>query len=200
MKKDGKYAVVGLPCHIEGIRKAEMNIPKLRKRIVLHIGLVCNHTPSFLATEHLLKSRGIRKENVKSIRYRGEGWPGKMRIETDDNVHMIPLQDYWNSDFGRKFKSERCSLCKDLFCELADISCADAWLKEYSSDDQGTSIFVVRSKRMDDFLNHDEKIQMKKINSSRVIISQLESVRKRKNKYLFFVYVIENKVSELLKS
>ena len=34
LEHDGKYAVVGLPCHIHGLRKAQELNKKLRERIV----------------------------------------------------------------------------------------------------------------------------------------------------------------------
>lgn len=84
LERPGRYAVVGLPCHIGGIRKAEKINKTLRKRIKYHIGIVCNHAPTFKATEFLLENFGIKKEEVKSISYRGEGWPGNLKVETEE--------------------------------------------------------------------------------------------------------------------
>ena len=56
LKEDGKYAVVGLPCHIQGIRKAEKINKKLNERIVLHFGLICSGNISLYGTNLLLKS------------------------------------------------------------------------------------------------------------------------------------------------
>lgn len=39
LRNDGRFAVVGLPCHIHGIRKAETVFRVLKKRIVLHVSL-----------------------------------------------------------------------------------------------------------------------------------------------------------------
>src|SRR4030043_382689 len=39
LSEKGRVAVVGLPCHINGIRKAESALPELKKKIVLHVGL-----------------------------------------------------------------------------------------------------------------------------------------------------------------
>ena len=56
-----KFAVVGLPCHIQGIRKAEQIYKKLKARVVLHIGLFCSHTDTFWLTDYLLKSMDVQK-------------------------------------------------------------------------------------------------------------------------------------------
>ena len=47
----------------------------------------------------------------------------------------------------------RCTLCSDALGELADLSCGDAWLPEYTeSDDRGTSVVLVRSRPGEDLL------------------------------------------------
>jgi coenzyme F420-reducing hydrogenase beta subunit len=75
--KDGeKFAVVGLPCHIHGIRKAELINEKLKEKIVLHLGIFCSVNRDFLATEYLLQKFNIKKEDVAKLDYRGEGWMG----------------------------------------------------------------------------------------------------------------------------
>jgi len=79
-KSDEKFAVVGLPCHILGIRKVEMLIPKLQEKIVLHLGILCSGVKSFFGTEFILERKGIKKENVKNIKYRCKGWPGYMQV------------------------------------------------------------------------------------------------------------------------
>ena len=62
-----KFAVVRLPCHIHGIRKAEQINKKLREKIVLHLGIFCNRTPNFIGTEFLLNNLKIKKEDVKNL-------------------------------------------------------------------------------------------------------------------------------------
>lgn len=152
-KSDGKFAVVGIPCHIHGIRKAEMINKELKEKIVLHIGLFCSHTPNFLGTTSLLKRLRIKKEDVIRLDYRGEGWPGYMKISLKDG-ELLLLQDYWDfvgSDF---FTPRRCLMCSDNLNELADISFGDAWLSELSGDKIGKSIIMSRTNVGEQFL-HD---------------------------------------------
>ena len=59
-----KIAVVGLPCHIHGIRKAEMLNESLRNRIVLHLGIFCSHTDTFWQTYSLINKLGIKENDV----------------------------------------------------------------------------------------------------------------------------------------
>jgi coenzyme F420 hydrogenase subunit beta len=182
-----KFAVVGLPCHIHGIRKAEQINKKLREKIVLHIGIVCNHTPTFLATEFLLKKMKIKKEDVTKLDYRGEGWPGGMKITTKEgNKIFVPhfSSGYWGIVFNSFFFPTRCTLCSDKICELSDVSFADAWMPELMNDnDVGTSLIISRSKISEEIFNEAAskgKIELKKVSEKVALQSQgLYAVKKR---------------------
>jgi coenzyme F420 hydrogenase subunit beta len=63
LKEDGRFAFVGLPCHIHGLRKAEQNVKGLQEKIVLRIGVMCSHTVSFEGTKFLLRKLG--KEEIR---------------------------------------------------------------------------------------------------------------------------------------
>lgn len=139
----GRFAVVGLSCHIHGVRKAERVSKKLRERIVLHLGLLCNHPPSFLATEYILSTNKINREEVKQLNYRGEGWPGKMKISLRQEDIFLQFPDYWDGAFGHLFYPRRCLLCCDQGNELADISFGDPWGLE--NDGVGKSLVISRS-------------------------------------------------------
>jgi len=147
LKHDGKFAVVGLPCHIQGIRKAEQVDKRLKNNIVLHLGIFCAHTDSFKGTEYLLNKYRINKENIVNLDYRGTGWPGNMNITFKNNdSKSIPFDDYMPFLHGGFFTIPRCLLCCDQSAELADISCGDAWLTEIMSNDRiGTSIIISRT-------------------------------------------------------
>lgn len=175
-KEGEKFAVVGLPCHIQGIRKAEQVNKKLQEKIALRIGIFCGHTPNFLGTEFLLNKLGIKKEEVKKLDYRGEGWPGSMKISLESGELLIPEQDYWNSLFGLHFFTPtRCLLCSDGTCELADLSFGDAWLPELSDDKIGKSIIVSKSETGEQLLQAmklKNKIELDEISAKKVIQSQ----------------------------
>ena len=146
----GRYALVGLPCHIDGIRKAQKNDSALHEKLPYLIGLFCSRMPSFNATLFLLRRLGIAEEDVVSITYRGQGYPGKMRIVLrDGSERFVPHLDfnYWGYVFYKFFIPVRCWLCSDKSAELADISFADNWtgLPPYRDDSKGSSTIVARS-------------------------------------------------------
>jgi coenzyme F420 hydrogenase subunit beta len=172
---DEKFAVVGLPCQIHGIRKAELINKKLKEKIVLHVGIFCVCTINFLGSDFLLQRLKIERNNIKEIDYRGEGWPGSMLIELKNGSKLfIPKSEYYDNRFG-SFIPIRCTLCSDHACELADISFGDAWLPEFANDKTGKSIIISRSKMAEEILRgaaSRKVIEVNKINSSKVVLSQ----------------------------
>ena len=168
-----KLAVVGLPCHIRGIRKAQKNNEKLRRSIIFCLGIFCNHTPHFLATKLLLQRYNIKEEDIVALNYRGEGWPGLMTINTKKSTLKIPQRKSWIFIGSYFFYPRSCLICSDGLCELSDASFGDAWLPEYSSDSNGTSIIIVRHKKILDILDTmKNEIEVKTISSDKVIRSQ----------------------------
>jgi len=151
LERGGQYAVVGLPCQISGIRKAEEASKTLRERVSLHLGIFCSHTLSFRGTEFLLRKLGIRNEEVAEISYRGGGWPGELRIRLkNEDERAIPSQgSLWNTIFGGFLFTPYCCLfCGDVTNELADLSFGDAWLPEIMlKGSTGESVVISRSER-----------------------------------------------------
>ena len=182
-----KFAAVGLPCHIQGIRKAERVNKKLKEKIALHLGIFCSINRNFLGTEYLLQKFNIKKEDVAKLDYRGEGWMGKMSITLKNgNKKFIPYLVYWTHMLGAYFIPMRCTLCSDQSCELADISFGDIWLPEYRDDKIGVSVIVSRNKMGDALLQNarlKKMIEIKKLDRNKIIESQRYSLTSKK-KYL----------------
>jgi coenzyme F420 hydrogenase subunit beta len=147
--ESSRLAVVGLPCHIQGVRKAQYLYPVLKKKIKFIIGLICGQTPSQLATYSFLKAIGVNRESVKSLHYRGKGYPGFMRVELKDGtVKTVP----YGCRFGMGgifssalFSPFHCEICTDHFSGFADVVCGDAWLPEYQGDKIGKSLVIART-------------------------------------------------------
>ncbi|MEM3438020.1 MAG: Coenzyme F420 hydrogenase/dehydrogenase, beta subunit C-terminal domain, partial [Nitrososphaerales archaeon] len=175
LKEGGRFAVVGLPCHIQGIRKYEIVNKELKEKIVLHLGLFCSNTPSFLATDYILTRARCKKEEIIKIDYRGQGWPGNMRIKFRDGS-TLTLTDYWGTGFGQYFSPIRCIFCIDQTNELADISFGDAWLPDVIKKDKiGTSIVISRTKIGQEILEKatiNNIISLNSINRDKVVQSQ----------------------------
>ncbi len=146
---DRRVAIVGLPCHFESLRKAELKQSRLRKRIILRLGLFCSHNVSTLATEFVIRHLGVKRADVVRFRYRGDGWPSGIRVSlANGEEHFLPNQgSLWTQMFmSFMFAAPYCLLCSDHTSELADISFGDAWLPEImESETFGESIIIART-------------------------------------------------------
>jgi len=176
LEQDGRFAVVGLPCHIQAIRKAETVSKKLKEKIALHIGIFCGHSDRFTETEFLLQRYGIKREEITQIHYRGDGWPGALTIHLKEGKKVIPFDSYIIFHGLCFFIPMRCTLCCDSIAELADITVMDAWLPEVEARDKvGSSIAVCRT-QLGETLCHSAKskgaIELEEISSSKVAQSQ----------------------------
>ncbi len=193
-KNGEKFAVVGLPCHIQGVRKAELVNTKLRDRIVIHIGLFCGCTCSFRGTEFLLHQSGLNRQTIEQINYRGEGWPGGMSLQKNDNSSVfIPLSEYWTNKFTA-FALPRCALCSDATAELADISFADAW--GLASNNIGESVVISRNETGDGILKQmlsEEIIEIIPLKPNKIVHTQKAVIRKKSVKARFHLFRIIGK-------
>lgn len=174
---EDRLAIVGLPCHMHGLRKAELRKRELKDRIILRIGLFCGHTVNFLGTKFLLDRMGVKAEDVVKLDYRSRGWPGGMTIKLrDDSEKFLPLQFYWGCFFASFFFTPiHCTLCSDQTNELADISLGDAWLPELMKNGKGESIILARTKVGEKILRKAKqkgKIMVTRVDSNEVIRSQ----------------------------
>lgn len=147
-KEGEKFAVVGLPCHIHGVRKAESINEKLKEKIVFHVGIFCSHNDTFWQTEFLLNKLGLREQDIAKIDYRGQGWPGMMSILLKNGRKIsVPYSEVTSLHGLWLHALPRCTLCCDLTAELADVSCGDAWLPEVIANEKmGKSIVISRTK------------------------------------------------------
>ncbi|MDD5638486.1 MAG: Coenzyme F420 hydrogenase/dehydrogenase, beta subunit C-terminal domain [Candidatus Pacebacteria bacterium] len=156
-KQEEKFAVVGLPCHIQGIRNYEGIFPELKRKIVLHLGLFCSRCPSYLATDFLLKRLKIKKEEVKNINYR-KGY--NMLIELKDGSQKtISYRAYWDSDF-KYLIPLRCMMCYDRVNELSDVSFGDSF---GDCEKDKLTLLIVRNQKSLNIIKNIKDIELNKI-------------------------------------
>lgn len=179
LNSDGRFAVVGLPCHLHGIRKAELVSEDLRCKIVLHMGLFCSHTLSFHGTHFLLKKLGIDPCDVTRLDYRGCGWPGGLTVrDREGNESYISNQSpLWNAIFrSHFFTPTACLWCTDLTSEMADLSFGDPWLPDFLEKERvGKSIVISRTRLGEDLLRittNRRDIELELFDARRVVTSQ----------------------------
>lgn len=164
LKLNGSFAMVGLPCHVHGVRKFAILNERIKEKIKYIFGLFCANTVTFLGTEYFLGKYNIRKNDISKIRYRGEGWPGFITVTTKDGTRYkirrgpseknLLYKAIYSSAFHYDFIPYRCLLCPDQTNLLADISFGDAWLPELLRfKSAGFSVVVSRTKKGQEILN-----------------------------------------------
>jgi len=183
--RNDRIAVFGLPCHIHGIRKAQLEDKLFGKLDMILIGIFCGGTKGRESTEWIIKKRGLDFSKLIEINYRGNGWPGQMVARfLDGNKLIIPYPEYADFQFSG-FRPWRCELCSDGLAELADLSIGDAWVKEITSkNSQGVSMVISRSQKGEKLLKDAisaKAIECKSSDDADAIRSQYRMLLRKKN-------------------
>lgn len=186
-----RHAVVGVACVVHAFRRLTLINAAARKRIPYLLGLVCEQYPSSYYTEALIQWAGETISAIDTVGYRFKGkiptWAFQFRAQRNDGVWSRPVDftetaaHLWRAGY---FIPRICNFCDDVFAEAADAAFMDAWLPEYLSDPQGTSIIVTRNpsihKVLLDGASHGS-CSLQKILPGKVVQSQEVNVnRKRK--------------------
>jgi len=149
-KQEGKFIIVGLPCHIHGFRKYENLDKKFKEKIIGYFGLYCSGGRTFHLTENVFKERKINIKELTYFAYRDEGCLGSLVAEGVDVSTQKPFrytQDYqlYYHPLRSFFKPRRCLFCVDHFAELAEVSFGDIHVEPYIQDKIGINSVVVRN-------------------------------------------------------
>lgn len=134
--------VTCMPCQVKAIKSI------LRRNNINHfvISLCCSGQTTVQGTWCYYKFLGIRKEDVSSIQYRGNGWPSGIQIKLN-NGDVIKKDNYtypWTLIHeSNLFRPKRCLCCTIKTSPDAEVSLADPWLKEYVENDRiGNSVVI----------------------------------------------------------
>jgi len=139
---------VGQPSEATALRKAALLRPALDRNVGLVISFFCAGSPARQGTLDLLARMGLAPEEVASLRYRGNGWPGFFAPEPRDGVRAVGGLSYRESwDFLQSYRPFSTQLSADGTGEDADISCGDPWYREIRHDEPGQSLVIVRTER-----------------------------------------------------
>ena len=76
----GPCVFIGKPCDTAAASKMRQIRPALDKNLGLVLTFFCAGTPSARGTLDLLKSLNVDTDEIHTLRYRGEGWPGKFKV------------------------------------------------------------------------------------------------------------------------
>lgn len=142
---------IGKPCDVAAVEGARRVRPRLDEKLGLTIGFFCAGTPSLKGTLDLLAKVGVEDpSSVVSLRYRGNGWPGRwtVRFRRKDGTEDERSQTYEESwGFLQSYRQWRCYVCADHTGEFADIAVGDPWYRKVEPGEAGRSLIVARTER-----------------------------------------------------
>lgn len=170
---------IGKPCDVAGLAKLRRLRPELDHSIGLTIGIFCAGTPSTQGTLEMLREMGVEDpESVLSVRYRGNGWPGKAEARVRDGQgersHTLTYQESWGRILQRH-RQWRCYVCPDHTGEFADIAVGDPWYRPIPENEPGRSLVVVRTERGRRLLHEALKsgaLTLRRVDEGKIAASQ----------------------------
>ena len=173
------------PCQASALRKTEENLP-------LVMSFFCAGVPTQDSFLRLLKSIGFSDENkIKTVRFRGHGWPGMFRISSVEGTEVeMSYEDSWGQ-LGKDIL-KRCTICPDSVGESADLVGADPWELVNSRasfiEAPGKSAVFIRTTRgleaFNSAVDNGEITVLGKLNIEEFLRSQEYQVRRRASSYL----------------
>lgn len=144
-------AVVGTPCHLEGIVKLREQFPNKYSNIEYLLGLICAGTQSQLTVDVVKciaeKRIGQVAENEEVI-WRQKKFSNYKRadiaiVAPDGKVRM--LDNNIRHTAKQYFTSPRCKLCFDKMNLYADIVYGDAWGVSGDDTKKGGNVIICRT-------------------------------------------------------
>jgi coenzyme F420-reducing hydrogenase beta subunit len=212
IENPGRYVVTGLPCFLKGLRLAARHNAKLRDRIACTIGLVCGQLKSKFFAEYLIAACGVDPACVSEVDFRhkdpsrrADDYSLSLRYHTIKGAEAKGSEAsiatcspetrraIWTWDY---FKPNACNYCDDVFAEVADVVCMDAWLPEITNDWRGTNLVIARSPRVLELLGRGIEqgaLAMQEISIDQVIESQAGALTEKRKWLAHRLYLDERK-------
>jgi coenzyme F420 hydrogenase subunit beta len=124
LEKGDRFALVGLPCHINGLRRLARYNRTLEEGLVVAIGIYCTIGRSMFST---LAALNDIKETRGDLCYRYGDYPGNFGFVQDKKFIQLSTVQHFLEQFDFLFYPRGCHYCDDLYNVHADISIGDTW-------------------------------------------------------------------------
>ena len=175
-EKYKKVLFIGKPCDIEAVNEYEKINKRFKEKIALKLSIMCHHSPTRKALIKLINDNDLNKDDIKTIKFRGGGWPGYFKIEGNNNeVLRKTYFDAWGNYLSRD-ENVKCMYCENPFPKEADIIVGDPWGEEYKNERKGKSLLIIRSERGNSFIKELE--QNEKLISNEVTYDDVKRYQK----------------------
>lgn len=143
-------AIVGLPCHIEGL----VRLQKLNKKfcnVKYKIGLICDRTLcagiqnvfASLSNADKIKIHWRKKDFHKEGQYYSYENAPVVIFDQSGNETVVP--NYYRFSLKDMFTSPRCRICNDKLNLYSDLVLGDPWGMEGADMVHGDSLVLVRT-------------------------------------------------------
>ena len=158
IKKCRRLIVVGTSCQLRAMNAAL----KGKTDEIIRVCIFCKQQKTLDSTRFLAKIIGTKiPENLKfSTRYRGNGWPGIVRV----NESELPYSRAAQIPFGRRLWTvPGCDICGDSFGikAEADLTLMDPW-KIRTPNDMGETLVTVHTETGKNLLKNIDAIGLQK--------------------------------------
>jgi len=192
-KQHRRIAIVGLPCHVHGLRNFQCRSEEPVEAEPLVIGLACGRTLSYLVVDHFIVESREARENIVGFHYRSKGWrgwPGDVALQ----IYSGDIQY-----LSRKFRYELkeiycplgCRLCFDKMNVLSDVVLGDPF--GIQEDKKGYSYILARTVRGNEALLSARDAGVLRLQAiDAVSIFDAQHVEKRRLDWTVFTSIWKN--------
>ena len=146
------FLFIGKPCDVAATRAARKLRPRLDLNLGITVAFFCAGTPSTAGTLEMLRRMGVPDPNaLMSLRYRGNGWPGRATAVFSNGggrraTAELSYEESWGAVLS-KHVQWRCRICADHTGEFADIAVGDPWYREIRDGEAGSSLILARTEK-----------------------------------------------------
>lgn len=185
-----RYAVVGLPCMVQGIRLLQCRFPTAKRRIRFLLGLACSGLQTRCFADYVTALLGGKTGRLiyrQTSEKASDSLHARMVLETRARKKSIPSMGL--SMHYRAYEASvvpGCRFCDDFFSETADAVFMEAFLPEIMKQHPGgTSLTVVRNAELSELLTSgiaSGHWMLEPISPCQVERSQMEQVCRRRSR------------------
>lgn len=189
--ENGKFVIVGLPCHIQGFRKYETIDKRFKQKIAGYFSLYCSGGRTFSLTEFVLNQNAIPKNKLSYLAYRDEGSLGNLVAKYDSKKISIPYKKYYHP-LRSFFIPQRCLTCIDLYGELSDVSFGDIHLGKFKEEKIGVNSIIVRTNLFNEYIKQAEKdgvLKLEYLDGNYLVQAQKNMNRRKKKSVATFLLI-----------
>ena len=159
LDRNQSFCYVGLPCDIGALRNYARHDDRVNTLVKYWLTPVCGGFMQTQAMHKRLQNFDLQPENIKALRYRGNGCPGPTAMSLKSgNIINKTYTDFWGEDESTWNLPHRCKVCADGIGEAADIAASDTWPGGspdplIEDDDPGTNAVIIRTQKGQALLN-----------------------------------------------